>query len=479
MVGFIQGRFGSPGNFELVAPMSGGGLGHFWRNNSTPAMSWSGAIRFGGCDAYQDASLIQSSYGNPGNLEVVARNGERLAFFWRDSGPAFRWDGPYTIAVGVSGSPSLIQSRFGSPGNFELVAPMLGGGLAHFWRNNSAPNLPWSGGIRFGGDQPYQDATLIQSNYGNPGNLEVIARTGDRLAFFWRDSGPAFQWHGPFIIASGVSGRPSLIQGRFGSPGNFELVAPMESGGLAHFWRNNSVSGLPWSGAIRFGERDVFQSAALFQSNYGSPGNLEVIARSDDRLVFFWRDSGPAFTWRGPFVIGLAGGEFIRVHYKILTTPTIPINTMTASMEQVFATVGVQVQVASTENLNLPLLNDLDIGSCPRGDDGPTTAEQTQLFGNLNNVGANDLVVYFVRSTVPPSNGCSNHPTGRPGAVVASGATTWTLGHEIGHVLGLYHVNDNNRLMTGNGTGNITNPPPDLVAGERTTMLASALTRPC
>jgi hypothetical protein len=61
--------------------------------------------------------------------------------------------------------------------------------------------------------------------------------------------------------------------------------------------------------------------------------------------------------------------------------------------------------------------------------------------------------------------------------VVAQGATQWTLGHEVGHVLSLSHVNDNDRLMTGNGTGNITNPPPDLVGSETTTMLDSALTQ--
>jgi hypothetical protein len=50
--------------------------------------------------------------------------------------------------------------------------------------------------------------------------------------------------------------------------------------------------------------------------------------------------------------------------------------------------------------------------------------------------------------------------------VVARGATIWTLAHEVGHVLGLRHVNDNDRLMTGNGTSNIVNPPADLTAGE-------------
>jgi hypothetical protein len=107
---------------------------------------------------------------------------------------------------------------------------------------------------------------------------------------------------------------------------------------------------------------------------------------------------------------------------------------------------------------------------------GSVTAEQTQLFANRNSAGANDVVAYFVRSTQPPFNGCAAFPSGRPGAAVASGASAWTLAHEIGHVLGLSHVNDNNRLMTGNGTDNITNPPPDLIASESSTMLASPFT---
>jgi hypothetical protein len=110
---------------------------------------------------------------------------------------------------------------------------------------------------------------------------------------------------------------------------------------------------------------------------------------------------------------------------------------------------------------------------------GSTTAEQNQLFANRNNAGANDVVVYFVRSTSPPYNGCAAHPAGRPGAVVAQIASRWTLGHEVGHVLGLAHVTNNDRLMTGGGTNNITNPPPDLTTGERDTMNASAFTVNC
>ena len=183
---------------------------------------------------------------------------------------------------------------------------------------------------------------------------------------------------------------------------------------------------------------------------------------------------------------GASSGEYripqlpqnVRVHFKVLTTPTtFTTDTMLEQMRQVYNAVGIGVDLVSTETLNLPTLNDVDVGTCASS----TTSEQTQLFNNRNNVNGNDLAIYFVRSTVPPLNGCAAHPSGRPGAVVVSTASKWTLGHEIGHVLGLPHCDSAttpsfDRLMTGQGTFNITNPPPNLVAGEVSTMKSSALT---
>jgi hypothetical protein len=170
------------------------------------------------------------------------------------------------------------------------------------------------------------------------------------------------------------------------------------------------------------------------------------------------------------FVIG---EECIRLHIKVLTNPNVSIDEMIISMQNVYESVGIRVLKASIENLSNADLNDLDVGTCTMGS---VTGEQTNLFNNRNNAGPTDVVVYFVRSTVPPFNGCAAYPATRPGAVVAQGATKWTLAHEVGHVLGLFHVNDNNRLMTGNGTSNITNPPPDLISTEVNTMRVSNCT---
>ena len=102
------------------------------------------------------------------------------------------------------------------------------------------------------------------------------------------------------------------------------------------------------------------------------------------------------------------GPQLVRLHIKILTTPNVSVDTMVRSMQWVYEGVGLIVQRVSTETLNLPALNDVDIGTCNLGD--ALTAEQTQLFGNRNNGGPKDVVAYLVRSTVPPSNGCAVRP---------------------------------------------------------------------
>jgi hypothetical protein len=220
----------------------------------------------------------------------------------------------------------FIQSRFGQPerGNFELVVPLITGvldiigGLGHFFRDNDAPGLPWSNlplpavEVIVAGDT-FDAVSLIQSNFsasGNgPGNLEVIARAGDRLFGFFRpDNSLQWQFAGA-PTGTGFTGNPALIQSRFGTQGNFELIVPLSSGGIAHFFRDNDAPGLPWSNlplpAVEvFGTGMTFDAVSLIQSNFSAsgngPGNLEVIARAGDRLFGFFRpDNSPQWQTAG------------------------------------------------------------------------------------------------------------------------------------------------------------------------------------
>jgi hypothetical protein len=260
--------------------------------------------------------------------------------------------------------------------------------------------------------------------------------------------------------------------GFLGGPTTPETTAPDGVGRFNHF-QGGSIYWTPATGAheVHGAIRGLWSSLGWERSFLGYPTSNEL--STEDATGRYSEFQHGSIYW-SPATGALACRETVRLHVKCLTASTrFSIPTMVSNMRLVYATAQVGVKYASFETLNLPDLNDVDVGSCVMGS---TTAEQNSLFSNRNFAGANDVVVYFVRSTVPPFNGCAAFPSGRPGAVVASGASAWTLGHEAGHVLSLVHVNDNNRLMTGNGTDNITNPPPDLIASESTTMVASGFT---
>ena len=130
--GFVQSA--QHGNFEVVAPLTTGGLAHWWRDSGVPAQPWHGPTGFGH-GTFSAAALIQNDNGN---LEVVAVQGSDLVHFWRDAANA--WHGPIAIAGGgVSGHPGFVQAK---DGTFQVVAPLAVGGLGH-WIRDAAKQ--WSG----------------------------------------------------------------------------------------------------------------------------------------------------------------------------------------------------------------------------------------------------------------------------------------------------------------------------------------------
>jgi hypothetical protein len=322
---FVQatpGTYGTKGNYELVVPLVSGGIGHFFRDNDDPSLPWSGPVAFATDQGPVDAvSLIQSNFSTQaltgpqgkGNLAVVARIGDTLDYFFRDD-VNFTWSSPTPFASGVSGVPSFVQARpgtYGTKGNYELVTPLATGGMAHYFRDNDDPNLPWTLTDFFGTQFSVVGAvSLIQSNFstaGNgPGNLAVAARIGSNVFYFYRDDIAPFTWHGPTqLIATGVTSNPSLVQatpGSYGTMGNYELVSPLLSGGIAHYFRDNDDPNLPWAQTDTFGKGlgVVNGGVSLIQSNFSTksvntagmqgPGNLAVVSVTGNEMDYFYRD---------------------------------------------------------------------------------------------------------------------------------------------------------------------------------------------
>jgi len=89
----IQSRFGANGNFELLTPLSTGGLAHLTRvNDNLGAPAWAPAAVFGAGDGVMsDVALVQSNFGTTGSLEVIAITGRKVLHYWRRDVAPFDW----------------------------------------------------------------------------------------------------------------------------------------------------------------------------------------------------------------------------------------------------------------------------------------------------------------------------------------------------------------------------------------------------
>jgi len=89
----------------------------------------------------------------------------------------------------------------------------------------------------------------FRANSSNPGNFEALVREGSAIVHYWRDnSAPGLPWHRGVTVSSAATGTASLIEGQFRAnasrPGTFEAL--IDEGNLRHYWRDNSAAGLPW-----------------------------------------------------------------------------------------------------------------------------------------------------------------------------------------------------------------------------------------
>lgn len=203
----------------------------------------------------------------------------------------------------------LVQGSAGHKGNFEVVASRDGGGFWTFWRDNDTAGFPWHGpGLAMGSEGDVMDVVVLEDNL-RPGELASVRREGIQLRCSARGYVNVHgvvrpRWGASEALPGGgvASGAPGFVQSS-GMHGNFEVVAPVKTGGLAHWWRDNGLPSPVWHGPTTFTPATLtFTAAALVQNNNG---NLEVVAVQADRLMHYWRD--PANTWHGPVGIPSAG----------------------------------------------------------------------------------------------------------------------------------------------------------------------------
>jgi C1A family cysteine protease len=195
VVGFIQGDFGAPGNFELVAALTNGTMCHWWRNEANNN-TWSQSAVFGSGVAMGGATLIQRF--DRGLDFICVNNDGTMQRYYRVLNGG--WSAQEKFGSNVHSYPVMIRSEFGetnetAPGNYELCVA-VNGQFQHWWTQGEAA-AHWTMDAAFG-TNIRQVLGLIESSFGF--DLELIALLTDgSIQHFWRDN----VWHAGPIFGKG------------------------------------------------------------------------------------------------------------------------------------------------------------------------------------------------------------------------------------------------------------------------------------
>lgn len=291
-------------NFELWTLAPGNAIRHYWRDGVS--LQWSVAETQGN-DCYASPCVQGTTYNR--NFEYIyettsqGASGCRLHHRYFDQASGTWGDGGLfgpSSPNDVEGLPGFIQSDYGAPGNFEVVVLTAQKALQHWWRNNGG-SMTWAESAQFGSNIAMSAAALVQRF--DRGLDVVCVTTNGTMQRYWRDDPNQKPWAACETFGTGIMSPPVMIQGQYGATdetvaGNYELCVAV-NGAIQHWWKGSPENpASSWSMSATFGQ-NVQQVVGLIQSSFGF--DLEVVALlNDGSLQHYWRYASDLSWHEGP-----------------------------------------------------------------------------------------------------------------------------------------------------------------------------------
>ena len=421
----------------------------------------------------QQIAAVTRATGNL-DLFVIGFDNHVWSTFWNDrtgwNSDWFPLPGRAVFDRGVQEIAAVTRAT----GNLDLFVIGFDNHVwSTFWNDRTGWNADWfplPGQAVF--DHTAQQIAAVTRAQGNL-DLFVVGFDNRVWSTFWNDrTGWNADWF-PLPGKAVFDRQRQRVAAVSRAAGNLDLfVMGFDNHGWSTFWNDRvgwNTDWFPLPGQAVF-DHGAQQIAAVSRT----PGNLDLFVIGFDNHI--WSTFWP-----------LTARECITVHFKSVLPLTQArldyLADQLRAMQDLYVGGGnIGVIRGTTEDLSgnatLAALQNLNVGSCVSGS---TTSDQNTLFANRNNAASGDIVVYLVSSLIGGAGnfvGCAAHPANEPAcAVVEVDTARWLTSHEVGHVLGLVHVSNSDRLM--NPNIGWTNLPPDLIDSEFQTMLASNLSNAC
>jgi len=443
-----------------------------WTTFWNPANGWNGWFQIHPETVFNQNTPVTVISRNPDQLDLfkIGFDGAVWTTFWN---PANGWNGWFQIhpetVFDVNGTVTAIARN---PNQIDLFVTGFDGAIwSTFWN----PANGWNGWFQIHPETVFNQQAPIAALSRNPDQLDLfrIGFDGAVWTTFWN---PANGWNGWFQLHPETRfDAGGIVTAISRNPDQIDLFTTGFDGAVwSSFW--NPAIG--WSTWFPIRPATVFNQLTSVACVARTPDHIDLFRIGFDNVL--WSD-----WWE-------RGQQYVKIYFKSLlridATIQTFIDTQFAGIEELYAEGAIDTVFGTVEDLsrmqNAATLSNFNVGNCILGQ---PTQDHNTLFPNRNGAGANDIVIYIVQTLIGGSGnfvGCATFPSGQPGCVIVQTNARWLAAHEVGHVLGLLHVcqppatpcvaGNSDSLMFPN-TG-WTNLPPDISAGEFTTMLNSPFT---
>jgi len=200
------------------------------------------------------------------------------------------------VASGATKNSAVYAADIDNDGYKDIVGNSYYKDDLYWWKNDGADQSTWT---KYSIDQNFNNPQYIfVEDIDNDGKMDVLA-TGSveaKLVAWWHnDGGSPIEWTRE-IIRENFDNAHGIYAKDINDDGNMDIIATAAKGSLICWWENDGNYPVNWTEHII--DNNAYGSQSVASYDIDSDGNNDVIATTDDEVIFYQNDGGKQPKWK-------------------------------------------------------------------------------------------------------------------------------------------------------------------------------------